>query len=106
AGTPQPLIDKFQVGVAKVASNPEFQKRHMNSRALTAVLNTSEEFAKQLAEERDEGLEAVKASGLYPNIKEIVSERPSGKSERSCSRPPFRRPLLVWRAPTTGRRGR
>ena len=69
AGTPQPLIDKFQVGVAKVASNPEFQKRHMNSRALTAVLNTSEEFAKQLAEERDEGLEAVKASGLYPNIK-------------------------------------
>ena len=69
AGTPQPLIDKFQVGVAKVASNPEFQKRHMNSRALTAVLNTPGEFAKQLIEERDEGLEAVKASGLYPDVK-------------------------------------
>jgi tripartite-type tricarboxylate transporter receptor subunit TctC len=69
AGTPRPLIDKFQAGVAKVASNPEFQKRHMNSRALTAVLNTPDEFAKQLAQERIEGLEAIKASGLYPNIK-------------------------------------
>ena len=69
AGTPRPLIDKFQAGVAKVASNPEFQKRHMNSRALTAVLNTPDEFAKQLAQERDEGLEAIKASGLYPNMK-------------------------------------
>lgn len=69
AGTPQPLIGKFQAGVAKVASNPEFQKRHMQSRALTAVLNTPAEFAKQLAQERDEGLEAIKASGLYPHIK-------------------------------------
>ncbi len=68
-GTPQPLIDKFQAGVAKVASDPEFQKRHMNSRALTAVLNKPAEFAKQLAQERDEGLEAIKASGLYPNVK-------------------------------------
>jgi tripartite-type tricarboxylate transporter receptor subunit TctC len=69
AGTPRPLIDKFQAGVAKIASNPEFQKRHMNSRALTAVLNSPDEFAKQLAQERIEALEAIKASGLYPNIK-------------------------------------
>jgi len=68
-GTPRPFIDKFQAGVAKVAGNPEFQKRHMYSRALTAVLNTPDEFAKQLAQERVEGLEAIKASGLYPNIK-------------------------------------
>ncbi len=69
AGTPRPLIDKFQVAVAKIASNPEFQKRHMNSRALTAVLNSPDEFAKQLAQERIEALEAIKASGLYPNVK-------------------------------------
>lgn len=69
AGTPKPLIDKFQAGVAKVASNSEFQGRHMNSRGLTAVLNTPEEFAKQLVQERDEGLEAIKASGLYPDVK-------------------------------------
>ena len=68
-GTPRPMIDKFQAGVAKVASNPEFQKRHMNSRALTAVLNKPDEFAKQLEQERVEALEAIKASGLYPNMK-------------------------------------
>ena len=62
------MIDKFQAGVAKVASNPEFQKRHMHGRALTAVLNTPDEFAKELAQERIEALEAIKASGLYPHI--------------------------------------
>lgn len=69
AGTPMPMIEKFQAGVAKVASNPEFQKRHMHSRALTAVLNTPAEFAKQMAQERLDALEAIKASGLYPNVK-------------------------------------
>ncbi len=68
-GTPRNLIDKFQVAVAKVASNPEFQKKHMNPRALTPVLNTPDEFAKQLEQERIEGREAIVASGLYPNIK-------------------------------------
>ncbi len=68
-GTPQPIIDKFQAGVAKIASNPEFQKRHMESRALTAVLNTPQEFAKDMAQERIEALDAIKASGLYPDVK-------------------------------------
>jgi tripartite-type tricarboxylate transporter receptor subunit TctC len=68
-GTPQPIIDKFQAGVFQVASKPEFQKRHMESRALTAVLNTPEEFAKDMAQERIDALEAIKASGLYPDVK-------------------------------------
>ena len=68
-GTPRPLIDKMHAGIVKVASNPEFQKKHMTPRGLTAVLNSPDEFAKQLAQERIEGLEAIKASGLYPNIK-------------------------------------
>ena len=68
-GTPNPIIDKMHAGIVKVASNPEFQKRHMTARGLTAVLNTPAEFAKQLVQERAEGLEAIKASGLYPNIK-------------------------------------
>ncbi len=69
AGTPRAFIDKFQAGVGKVASNPEFQRRHMHARALTAVLNTPDEFAKELAQERIDGFEAIKASGLYPNVK-------------------------------------
>ena len=32
-GTPRPIIDKFQEGVAKVASNPEFQQAAHASRA-------------------------------------------------------------------------
>ena len=68
-GTPKPIIDKLNQAIVKVASNPEFQKRHMLSRGLTPVLNSPEQFAKELDEERVEGLAAVKASGLYPNIK-------------------------------------
>ncbi len=68
-GTPKAAIDKFHAAVVKVASKPEFQKRHMTARGLTAVLNTPEEFAKDLVIERAEGLAAIKASGLYPNIK-------------------------------------
>jgi tripartite-type tricarboxylate transporter receptor subunit TctC len=69
AGTPRLFIDKFQAGVAKVASNPEFQKRHMHARGLTAVLNKPDEFAKELEQERIEGFEAIKASGLHPDVK-------------------------------------
>jgi tripartite-type tricarboxylate transporter receptor subunit TctC len=68
-GTPRPMIDKFHAALVKIASNPEFQQRHMIARGLTAVLNTPEEFAKELVTERAEGLEAIKASGLYPDVK-------------------------------------
>jgi tripartite-type tricarboxylate transporter receptor subunit TctC len=68
-GTPKAMIDKMHAGVVKVASKPEFQKRHMTARGLTAVLNTPEEFAKELVQDRAEGLDAIKSSGLYPNIK-------------------------------------
>ena len=36
AGTPKPIIDKLNKAIVKVASNPEFQKRHMLSRGLDA----------------------------------------------------------------------
>jgi tripartite-type tricarboxylate transporter receptor subunit TctC len=68
AGTPREMIDKFQAGVAKVAGTAEFQQRHMHGRALAAVLNSPDEFAKELAQERIEAFEAIKASGLYPHI--------------------------------------
>jgi tripartite-type tricarboxylate transporter receptor subunit TctC len=68
-GTPKPIIDKLNQAIVKVASNPEFQKRNMLARGLSPVLNSPEQFAKELDEERVEGLEAIKASGLYPNIK-------------------------------------
>ena len=36
AGTPKAIIDKVNKGIVKVASNPEFQKRHMELRGLGA----------------------------------------------------------------------
>jgi tripartite-type tricarboxylate transporter receptor subunit TctC len=68
-GTPKPIIDKLNGAIVKVASNPEFQNKHMVPRGLAPVLNSPEEFAKQLEADRTEGLAAVKASGLYPDVK-------------------------------------
>jgi tripartite-type tricarboxylate transporter receptor subunit TctC len=68
-GTPRPIIDKLNHAIVTVGSKPEFQQKHMISRGLTPVLNSPEQFARELEDDRAEGLAAVKASGLYPNIK-------------------------------------
>jgi tripartite-type tricarboxylate transporter receptor subunit TctC len=69
AGTPKPMIDKLNQVIAKVAGDPEFQKHHMTPRGLTPVLDSPEHFAKALEQDRADGLEVIKASGLYPNVK-------------------------------------
>ena len=69
AGTPKPIVDRIHDVIVKVASNPEFQKRHMTPRGLTPALDTPEHFAKALDQDRVEGLEAIKATGLYPDVK-------------------------------------
>jgi tripartite-type tricarboxylate transporter receptor subunit TctC len=68
-GTPKPIIDKLNKVIVQIASKPEFQQRHMISRGLTPVLNSPEQFAKELEADRAEGLAVVKASGLYPDVK-------------------------------------
>lgn len=68
-GTPKAIIDKVNKGIAKVASSAEFQERHMKLRGLAPVLNSPEEFAKVLDTDRVEALSAIKASGLYPDVK-------------------------------------
>ena len=68
AGTPKPIVDKLNRAIVKVASNPEFQKRHMLSRGLTPVLDSPEHFAKTIESEGGLGRDVVKASGLYPNV--------------------------------------
>ena len=69
AGTPKAIIDQVNKGIVKIASNPEFQKKHMTPRGLAAVLNSPEEFANELEADRVEGLSAIKGSGLYPDVK-------------------------------------
>jgi tripartite-type tricarboxylate transporter receptor subunit TctC len=68
-GTPKPIIDRLYKEVHKIASKPEFQKRHLIARGLTPVLSSPEEFAKNLDVERVDAIEIIKSSGLYPNLK-------------------------------------
>ena len=69
AGTPKPIVDKVHAAIVKVASNPEFQQRNMIPRGLAPVLNSPEEFAKELVADRAEALADIKDSGLYPEVK-------------------------------------
>jgi tripartite-type tricarboxylate transporter receptor subunit TctC len=68
-GTPKPIVDRLYKEVHKIASKPEFQKKHLIARGLVPVLSTPEEFAKDLDVQRVESLQVVKSSGLYPNVK-------------------------------------
>jgi len=68
-GTPKPIIDKLNAAIVKVASDPEFQKRHMTARGLSAVLDSPEHFASAIASDAPLGRDVVMASGLYPNVK-------------------------------------
>ena len=69
AGTPQPIIDKLNQAIVAVESKPDFQQKFLISRGLTPVLESAEQFAKELPADRAEGLAVVKASGLYPDVK-------------------------------------
>jgi tripartite-type tricarboxylate transporter receptor subunit TctC len=69
AGTPQPIIDKLNQAIGAVESKPDFQQKFLISRGLTPVLESAEQFAKELPADRAEGLAVVKASGLYPDVK-------------------------------------
>jgi tripartite-type tricarboxylate transporter receptor subunit TctC len=68
-GTPKPIIDKLNKAIITVGSNPDFQSRFLISRGLTPAFSSPDEFAKELVADRADGLAAVKASGLYPNVK-------------------------------------
>jgi tripartite-type tricarboxylate transporter receptor subunit TctC len=67
-GTPKPIVDTVNRAVVKVASNPQFQQRHMINRGLTPVLDSPEHFAKLLETDSALGRDVVKASGLYPDV--------------------------------------
>jgi tripartite-type tricarboxylate transporter receptor subunit TctC len=69
AGTPQPIIDKLNQAIVAVESKPDFQEKFLINRGLTPVLQSAEQFAKELPADRAEGLSVVKASGLYPDVK-------------------------------------
>jgi len=69
AGTPPPIVDKLSKAIAEIGAKPDFQQRFLISRGLAPVFDTPAQFANDLVADRAEGLAAVKASGLYPDVK-------------------------------------
>jgi tripartite-type tricarboxylate transporter receptor subunit TctC len=69
AGTPKPIIDRFNAEIAKVVARPDFQERHMTARGVTPAVTSPEEFAKELEIDRADGVKVVEQSGLYPEFK-------------------------------------
>jgi tripartite-type tricarboxylate transporter receptor subunit TctC len=69
AGTPKPIVDRLNKAIVDVESKPDFQQKFLINRGLTPVLQTADQFAKELVDDRAEGLAVVKASGLYPDVK-------------------------------------
>jgi tripartite-type tricarboxylate transporter receptor subunit TctC len=67
--TPKAILAKLNRAIIDIASKPEFQEKQMISRGLEPVLNSADEFTNELEADRAEGLAAVKASGLYPELK-------------------------------------
>jgi tripartite-type tricarboxylate transporter receptor subunit TctC len=68
-GTPKPMVDKINAAIVRVASNPEFQQRHMIARGLTPVLDSPEHFTDVVKAESALGRDVVIASGLYPDVR-------------------------------------
>jgi tripartite-type tricarboxylate transporter receptor subunit TctC len=66
AGTPRPIVDKIRADVARVGSEDAFRKKQFIDRALEPVLNTPEEFARFLVEDRATSERVVKEAGLNP----------------------------------------
>jgi tripartite-type tricarboxylate transporter receptor subunit TctC len=69
AGTPKPIVDKLYKAIAAIGSKPDFQERFLFDRGLTPVFSPPDQFARELVDDRTEGLAVVKASGLYLNVK-------------------------------------
>jgi tripartite-type tricarboxylate transporter receptor subunit TctC len=68
-GTPKPIVEKMNKAIVKIASRPEWQKKHIVARGLSPVLDTPEQFARLLDDEAKLGRDVVIASGLYPDVK-------------------------------------
>jgi tripartite-type tricarboxylate transporter receptor subunit TctC len=64
AGTPKPIIAKLQAEVTRVVREPDFTCRYMDGLGLEPILNSPDEFARFLREDRARAEVMVKRSGL------------------------------------------
>ena len=66
ANTPKAIVTKLHDEIVKIAKAPEFQQKYLTGLGLEPILNTPEEFAAFLEQDRVRAGELVKISGLQP----------------------------------------
>src|SRR5712672_2122829 len=66
AGTPRPIIDKLAATIGEIVSAPAFRDRNLTSRGLVPAVNTPEQFAAAIKQERAVAEQVVKEAGLQP----------------------------------------
>jgi len=66
AGTPKPIVDKLAAEVTRVFADKEFVDKFVINRGQVPAINTPEEFAKEIAADREAAKGVVKESGLEP----------------------------------------
>ena len=66
AGTPRAIVNKIREDVARIGNEPGFRKKQFIDRALEPILDTPEEFARFLVEDRVNSGRVVNEAGLQP----------------------------------------
>ena len=66
AATPKPIVNRLRDEIASIINEPRFRQRNLIDRALEPVVDTPEEFARFLKENRVIAERVVKAAGLEP----------------------------------------
>ena len=66
AGTPRAIVGRIRDDVARIGNDPAFRQKQFIDRALEPILNTPEEFARFLIEDRATSERVVKEAGLQP----------------------------------------
>jgi tripartite-type tricarboxylate transporter receptor subunit TctC len=67
AGTPKAVIGKLNKEIRAVAGDKDFIAKHVTARSLVAVLNSPEEFAAEIRDDRKVAEQVVKAAGMEPH---------------------------------------
>lgn len=66
AGTSRRIVDKLAKEVASIVDDAAFRERHLSARSLVPAINTPEEFAAEIREDRALAQAVVKTAGLEP----------------------------------------
>ena len=65
-GTPRPIVDHLAKEIAAIVADPEFTEKQLKGRSLVGAIDTPDEFAKLIVDDRKVAEGVVKAAGLEP----------------------------------------